>query len=92
MPMNEQTLGSTNLTVNCTTLGCSFEFACDGGSEPLPQETPTTIVCQENGKWNYSNIYCEGLIFNNFSNIADGFLVFMMVRSIKHSTPSKYRL
>lgn len=61
-----QTLGSTNLTINCTTMGCSFEFACDGGSEPLPMGTSTTVVCQANGKWNYTNIYCEGRCYSSF--------------------------
>lgn len=61
-PDQEQTLGGTNLTVDCTTLNCSFEFRCDGGKEPLPLGVSTTITCMADGKWNYSSIYCEGSI------------------------------
>ena len=62
-PNIEQTLGNTNLSVECTTLGCSFEFTCADTSEPLPSGADTTIVCMENGKWNYSNLYCEGKLY-----------------------------
>ncbi|XP_067942878.1 uncharacterized protein [Watersipora subatra] len=60
MPQPQQTLGSANLSIDCTTLGCSFEFTCADGSQPLPYLEPITVVCMENGKWNYSDVYCEG--------------------------------
>ncbi|KAK3089225.1 hypothetical protein FSP39_001900 [Pinctada imbricata] len=54
--------GATYSMLGNTTLGSSFMFLCDVGfvKEGMSTLENDTVICQENGRWSFGNLTCQG--------------------------------
>jgi hypothetical protein len=62
-PSNSVYTGFTN-----TRLGDTFTFGCDVGFSIIGISVNGTnnVICQENGRWNISNLTCTGMLSSDY--------------------------
>jgi hypothetical protein len=62
-PSNSVYTGFTN-----TRLGDTFTFGCDVGFSIIGISVNGTnnVICQENGRWNISNLTCIGMLSSDY--------------------------